>query len=83
MRVNVSKGPRPIAVPNVVGQPYESAASTLFGAGFAVVREDVEDDAAEGIVVAPGSGPELAPGPGRDDHAAGLAGARRPPRSRT
>ena len=52
VRVNVSKGPRPIAVPNVVGQPYESAASTLFGAGFAVVREDVEDDAAEGIVVA-------------------------------
>jgi len=52
VRVNVSKGPRPIAVPNVVGQPYESAASTLFGAGFAVVRQDVEDEAAEGIVVA-------------------------------
>ena len=52
VRVNVSKGPRPIAVPNVVGQPYESAASTLFGAGFAVVRSDVEDEAAEGIVVA-------------------------------
>jgi eukaryotic-like serine/threonine-protein kinase len=52
VRVNVSKGPRPIAVPNVVGQPYESAASTLFGAGFAVVREDVESDEAEGIVVA-------------------------------
>jgi eukaryotic-like serine/threonine-protein kinase len=52
VRVNVSKGPRPIAVPNVVGQPYESAASTLFGAGFAVVRQDVENDEAEGIVVA-------------------------------
>ncbi len=52
VRVNVSKGPRPIAVPNVVGQAYESAASALFGAGFAVVREDVESDEAEGIVVA-------------------------------
>ena len=52
IRVNVSKGPRPIAVPNVVGQAYESAASTLFGAGFAVVREDVESDEGEGIVVA-------------------------------
>jgi len=52
VRVNVSRGPRPIAVPNVVQQPYESAASTLFGAGFAVVREDVESDEAAGIVVA-------------------------------
>ena len=64
VRVNVSKGPRPIAVPNVVGQPYESAASTLFGAGFAVVRQDVEDDAAEGIVVAQDPAPNSLQGRG-------------------
>ena len=56
VRVNVSKGPRPIAVPNVVGQAYESAASALQGAGFGVAREDVESDEAAGIVV--GQSPE-------------------------
>jgi eukaryotic-like serine/threonine-protein kinase len=51
VRINVSKGPKPIAVPNVVGMAYESAASVLQGAGFAVAREDVEDDAPTGTVV--------------------------------
>ena len=44
VRINVSKGPKPIAVPNVVGSPYESAESAILGAGFAVDREDVEID---------------------------------------
>jgi serine/threonine-protein kinase len=52
VRINVSKGPKPISVPNVVGMAYESAASVLQGAGFAVAREDVEDDAPTGTVVA-------------------------------
>jgi eukaryotic-like serine/threonine-protein kinase len=51
VRVNVSKGPRPIEVPNVIGQAFESAESTLLGAGFAVDRADVEDSADAGIVV--------------------------------
>ena len=51
VRVNVSKGPRPITVPNVIGSSYESAESQLQGLGFAVAREDVEDEAAEGVVV--------------------------------
>jgi beta-lactam-binding protein with PASTA domain/predicted Ser/Thr protein kinase len=51
VRVNVSKGPKPIAVPNVIGSAFESAQSTLQGAGFAVAREDVEDPAAAGTVV--------------------------------
>jgi serine/threonine-protein kinase len=51
VRINVSKGPRPVAVPNVVGSAFESAESTLQGIGFGVAREDVEDDAAAGIVV--------------------------------
>jgi eukaryotic-like serine/threonine-protein kinase len=39
-------------VPNVVGMPFESAESTLQGAGFAVSREDVDDaDQPEGVVV--------------------------------
>jgi eukaryotic-like serine/threonine-protein kinase len=52
VRINVSKGPKPITVPSVVGMAYESAASVLQGAGFAVAREDVEDDAPTGTVVA-------------------------------
>jgi beta-lactam-binding protein with PASTA domain len=51
VRINVSKGPRPVAVPNVVGSAFETAESTLQGLGFGVAREDVEDDAAAGIVV--------------------------------
>ena len=51
VRINVSKGPKPVAVPNVVGSPYESAESVILGAGFAVDREDVEATEAAGIVV--------------------------------
>ena len=51
VRVNVSKGPKPITVPNVIGSAFESAQSTLQGAGFAVAREEVEDPAAAGTVV--------------------------------
>ena len=51
VRVNVSSGPKPVTVPNVVGSAFETAQSTLQGLNFAVAREDVEDDAAAGIVV--------------------------------
>ena len=51
VRVNVSSGPKPITVPNVIGMPFESAESTLQGAGFAVRREDVDDTDPEGVVV--------------------------------
>jgi eukaryotic-like serine/threonine-protein kinase len=51
VRINVSQGPKPIAVPPVVGSPYESAAGTLQGAGFAVARRDVESNEPRGVVV--------------------------------
>ena len=51
VRVNVSSGPKPVTVPNVIGSPFESAQSALQGVGFAVAREDVEDPAAAGVVV--------------------------------
>ena len=40
--INVSKGPKPVAVPSVVGQPYEAAQAQLQGPGFAVGATDVE-----------------------------------------
>ena len=36
VRINVSTGPRPVSVPNVIGSPYEEAASELRAAGFGV-----------------------------------------------
>jgi eukaryotic-like serine/threonine-protein kinase len=52
VRINISQGRRPVSVPSVVGQPYESALSQLQAAGFAVARRDVDDDDPRGIVVA-------------------------------
>ena len=51
VRINVSKGPRPVAVPSVVGLLYDQAASQLQGAGFAVARRDVDDDQPKDVVV--------------------------------
>jgi serine/threonine-protein kinase len=64
VRVNVSKGPKPIAVPNVIGTPFESAESALQGAGFAVAREDVDAEEPEGVVVGqnPAAGTQQAKG---------------------
>jgi eukaryotic-like serine/threonine-protein kinase len=50
VRINVSKGPRPVSVPNVVGLPYDQAASELQRGGFGVARIDVDSDQAAGIV---------------------------------
>jgi eukaryotic-like serine/threonine-protein kinase len=50
VRINVSKGPRPVNVPNVVGLPYDQAASELQRAGFDVSRIEEESDQAAGIV---------------------------------
>ncbi len=51
VRINVSKGPKPVAVPNVVGSSYEVAAAQLQLAGFTVGRVDVESDRPAGEVV--------------------------------
>jgi beta-lactam-binding protein with PASTA domain/predicted Ser/Thr protein kinase len=51
VRINVSKGPKPVSVPNVIGLPYDQAAAELQGAGFRTSRIDVESELAAGIVV--------------------------------
>jgi eukaryotic-like serine/threonine-protein kinase len=50
VRINVSKGPRPVEVPNVVGVPYEQAAAELQRAGFGVTRVDGPSDVVAGTV---------------------------------
>jgi serine/threonine-protein kinase len=52
VRINVSKGPAPVAVPSVVGLLYDTAASQLQAAEFAVARRDVDSDEPAGTVVA-------------------------------
>jgi eukaryotic-like serine/threonine-protein kinase len=50
VRINVSKGPRPVTIPSVVGLPYDQASAELQGAGFVVSRIDENSDQAEGTV---------------------------------
>ena len=51
VRINVSRGERPVGVPTVVGQSFEDASAVLQEAGFAVARRDVDSDQPAGIVV--------------------------------
>jgi serine/threonine-protein kinase len=51
VRINVSKGPKPVAVPSVVGLTYEVAAAQLQSAGFTVGRVTVESSRPAGEVV--------------------------------
>jgi serine/threonine-protein kinase len=63
--LRVSKGPQPVAVPNVVGSSFESASSVLQAKGFAVARgPDVDSSEPAGTVVdqSPDAGTFQAPG---------------------
>jgi serine/threonine-protein kinase len=52
VRINVSKGLKPVGVPDVTGQPYQNASSALEGQGFTVARQDINNSAPKGQVVA-------------------------------
>jgi serine/threonine-protein kinase len=52
VRINVSKGPKQVAVPNVVGLQIDIATAQLNTAGFPVLPTQVENDRPEGEVVA-------------------------------
>jgi len=52
VRLVVSRGPPPVAVPNVVGQPADQATLALAAAGFAVdAKHDYDENIAAGIVI--------------------------------
>jgi eukaryotic-like serine/threonine-protein kinase len=51
VRVNVSKGPQPIAVPNVIGQPIQQASSVLQAAGFVVSTRFVDNNEPANTVI--------------------------------
>jgi eukaryotic-like serine/threonine-protein kinase len=52
VRINISKGPQTVGLPNVIGQSYDSAAEQLRRAGFTPARRDVDAEEPEGTVVA-------------------------------
>jgi eukaryotic-like serine/threonine-protein kinase len=64
VRINVSQGPKPVAVPPVVGSPYESAAGQLQGSGFAVARVDEDSDQPKGVVIRMSPAANSLAGPG-------------------
>jgi eukaryotic-like serine/threonine-protein kinase len=52
VRLVVSRGPPPVVIPDVAGQPEEQATLTLAGAGFAVdPRHDFDENVPAGIAI--------------------------------
>jgi beta-lactam-binding protein with PASTA domain len=51
VRINVSKGPKQVAVPSVLGLSIDQASAQLQAAGFFVLRTDVESNEVAGTVV--------------------------------
>jgi eukaryotic-like serine/threonine-protein kinase len=52
VRLVVSRGPPPVVIPDVAGQPEEQATLTLAGAGFAVdSRHDYDENVPAGIAI--------------------------------
>ena len=62
----LSQGPEPVAVPDVVGMPFENAAAALYSAGLLVgtVTEEFSEDQVPGTVIrqTPASGSPVLPG---------------------
>jgi serine/threonine-protein kinase len=66
--LRVSKGPQPIAVPNVIGSSFESANSALLGKGFAVARTDVQSNQPKDTVIGMNPAPGTFQPPGTTIH---------------
>ena len=64
VHINVSRGAKPVTVPDVTNQPFANAKSALNGQGFVVGRVDIQSDLPQGTVVAedPPAGTSVASG---------------------
>jgi serine/threonine-protein kinase len=51
VHINVSRGAKPVQVPDVTQQPFLNAKSALNGQGFVVTRADIASDFPQGTVV--------------------------------
>jgi serine/threonine-protein kinase len=57
VRINVSRGAKPVPIPDVTGQPYLNAKSALEGQGFVVKRVYIQSDQAAGVVASESPSP--------------------------
>jgi eukaryotic-like serine/threonine-protein kinase len=64
VKLKVSKGPQPLAVPTVIGESFASANSKLQAAGFAVARHNVDSTSPADVVVNQSPGPGTFQPPG-------------------
>jgi beta-lactam-binding protein with PASTA domain/tRNA A-37 threonylcarbamoyl transferase component Bud32 len=64
VRINVSKGPTPVSVPSVVGQPISTASSQLQALGFKVAITTVDSTEPANTVTAQSPGPGESAGKG-------------------
>ena len=64
VNLKVSKGPQPVAIPDVRGSSFATASNQLQGLGFAVLRKDVSSDQPKDTVVdqSPNPGTSATPG---------------------
>jgi serine/threonine-protein kinase len=62
VQINVSTGPKPVSVPNVVGLTYDQASSTLQSQGFGVKRVNVDSSQPKDTVVSQNPSGSAAPG---------------------
>src|SRR4029453_13804247 len=64
VHINVSQGAKQIGIPDVVGQSYASARSTLLAAGLQVARSDVDSNQPKDTVVgeSPNAGTKVGAG---------------------
>ena len=62
VQINVSTGPKPVSVPNVVGLSYDQASATLQSEGFGVKRVNVDSDQPKDQVVSQEPSGTAAPG---------------------
>jgi serine/threonine-protein kinase len=64
VHLKVSKGPQPVAVPDVRGSSFATASNQLQALGFAVARKDVDSNQPKDTVVdqSPSPGTSVSPG---------------------
>ena len=62
VQINISTGPMPVSLPNVVGLTFDQASATLQNAGFGVKRTNVDSDQPKDIVVAQDPSSSAPPG---------------------
>ena len=83
VHINVSRGAKPVTVPDVTSQPYANAKSALNGQGFVVGRVDIQSDLPQGDRRRRGpAGRDVGAG-GLEDHPLRLQGAGARPRCPT